>query len=89
MRKSKYDEFVSVIDFHVFILIGSSRGRGTRAAGWFEDYIGKRDTSEDGTGLRSLILEGGIKGWVKGGAEYVREMDGYVEDVWLKQEEHQ
>jgi len=31
-------------------------------------------------------LEGGVKGWVKGGLEYVREMDGYVEDVW-KQEQ--
>lgn len=69
--------------------IGSSRGRGTRAAGWFEDYIRERgeEGTGTGTGLRSLILEGGIKGWVKGGAEYVREMDGYVEDVWLKQEQ--
>lgn len=34
------------------------------------------------TSMKSLVLEGGIKGWVGAGPEYVEWMDGYVEDVW-------
>ena len=62
----------------LLIYIGSSRGRGTRAAGWFADRIEEqRDSS-----LRSLVLEGGIKGWVGAGPEYTELMDGYEEGVW-------
>jgi arsenical-resistance protein 2 len=35
--------------------------------------------------MRSMILEGGIKGWATGGPEYVNEMEGYEEDVWKKE----
>lgn len=59
----------------------SSRGRGTRAAGWFEDHIKSRGDSS----LKSLVLEGGIAGWVGAGSEYTRWMDGYDEKVWTKQ----
>lgn len=59
---------------------GSSSGRGPRAAGWFDDYIkSQRDTE-----MTSLVLAGGIKGWVKAGPEYVELMDGYDADVWAK-----
>lgn len=68
---------------YVSATLGSSRGRGTRAAGWFEDYL--REQGDEGKKMKSLILEGGIKGWVKGGSAYVEEMDGYAEEVWKQQ----
>ncbi|DAA75856.1 TPA_exp: hypothetical protein A8136_1227 [Trichophyton benhamiae CBS 112371] len=57
---------------------GSCNGRGPRAAGWFADYLQERGES----GIQSLILEGGIKGWVKAGEEYVTNMDGYDPAPW-------
>lgn len=65
----------------VIFWCGSSRGRGPRAAGWFEDYI--RTQTENS--IRSVILEGGIKGWVTGGPEYVKELEGYEESVWAEE----
>lgn len=58
--------------------IGSSKGRGTRAAGWFDDYIKEQGDEA----MRSVILEGGVTGWANAGVEYVGFMDGYLEDVW-------
>ncbi|KAL2009691.1 hypothetical protein VTN00DRAFT_5498 [Thermoascus crustaceus] len=64
----------------VIFYCGSSRGRGTRAAGWFADYLeDKQDSS-----LKSLVLEGGIKGWASAGAEYTALMDEYDEKVWAR-----
>ncbi|PSS25899.1 hypothetical protein M430DRAFT_134786 [Amorphotheca resinae ATCC 22711] len=63
---------------HVIWYCGSSRGRGTRASGWFEDYIKERGDSQ----MKSLTLEGGIKGWATAGKEYVELMDDYHEEVW-------
>ncbi|MCJ1409510.1 hypothetical protein MMC19_003591 [Ptychographa xylographoides] len=57
---------------------GSSRGRGKRAAGWFADYIAEQNNTE----MESRTLEEGIKGWAKGGEEYVRMMDEYDAAVW-------
>ncbi|KAK7915292.1 arsenate reductase (Arc2) [Apiospora marii] len=57
---------------------GSSGGRGTRAAGWFQDYL---DDQGD-TQMVSVILKGGIKGWATAGDEFVKWMDGYDEAVW-------
>ncbi|PQE10391.1 arsenate reductase (Arc2) protein [Rutstroemia sp. NJR-2017a WRK4] len=57
---------------------GSSRGRGNRAAGWFADYIKEQNNTE----MESCTLEGGIKGWVAGGKEYVEMMDEYDAAVW-------
>ncbi|KAK9342813.1 Rhodanese-like domain-containing protein [Lipomyces starkeyi] len=57
---------------------GSSRGRGTRAAAWFADYIKEQN---DPT-LKSLVLEGGIKGWATAGEEYTALMDEYEESYW-------
>ncbi|KXJ86163.1 Rhodanese-like domain-containing protein [Microdochium bolleyi] len=59
---------------------GSSTGRGTRAAGWFQDHI----DSQGGEQMRSVILKGGIKGWVAGGTEFTEEMDGFDEGAWNK-----
>lgn len=62
----------------LLIYIGSSRGRGTRAAGWFADRIEEQGES----GLKSLVLGGGIKGWAGAGSEYTEWMEGYEEAVW-------
>lgn len=32
--------------------------------------------------MQSVILTGGIKGWVAAGGEFVEWMDGYDEAVW-------
>ncbi|KAL3463929.1 Rhodanese-like domain-containing protein [Aspergillus heterothallicus] len=61
---------------------GSSAGRGTRAAGWFADYLAEKGVA-DGD-VKSWKLEGGIKGWVGAGEEYTKLMDGFDEKVWKK-----
>lgn len=57
---------------------GSSKGRGTRAAGWFADYISQLDDEN----MSSSVLIGGIKGWVAAGNAYVELMDGYEASLW-------
>ncbi|OAA68219.1 Rhodanese-like protein [Niveomyces insectorum RCEF 264] len=59
---------------------GSSGGRGTRAAGWFADYLAQKEDNS----TESLVLVGGIKGWANAGDEYVQWMDEYDESVWRK-----
>jgi arsenical-resistance protein 2 len=59
---------------------GSSRGRGSRAAGWFQDFI----EDQGDTTMQSLILLEGIRGWATGGEQYVDAMDGYVASAWEK-----
>ncbi|KAK3177467.1 hypothetical protein K4F52_009758 [Lecanicillium sp. MT-2017a] len=59
---------------------GSSRGRGTRAARWFQDYL---DDCGD-TGMESLVLLDGVAGWATGGAEYVGQMSDYAAKHWQK-----
>jgi len=61
-----------------FTPVGSSRGRGNRAAAWFADYI--KEESDDS--MQSLVLEGGIKGWVAEKGEYVEYMQDYEESSW-------
>ena len=56
---------------------GSSRGRGNRAAGWFDDYI----QDQNDTAMKSLALLDGIKGWRDAGEEYVGLMDEYEAHV--------
>ncbi|RKL22704.1 hypothetical protein BFJ70_g13181 [Fusarium oxysporum] len=56
----------------------SSRGRGTRAAGWFQDHIDKQGDSH----MESAILFEGITGWAKAGGEFVEWMDEYDATVW-------
>ncbi|GAB1199023.1 hypothetical protein APSETT444_008355 [Aspergillus pseudonomiae] len=59
---------------------GSSAGRGTRAGGWFADYL----QDQGDTTLKSLVLEGGIKGWAAAGPEYTELMDEYDASFWAK-----
>lgn len=32
--------------------------------------------------MQSMVLEGGMKGWVKSGPQFTRLMDGYKESYW-------
>jgi len=66
--------------FNSGLFQGSSRGRGTRAAGWFEDYL--RDQGNEAMG--SYILFEGITGWAGAGDEYTRLMDEYQKEHWRK-----
>lgn len=56
------------------LLSGSSRGRGTRAAGWFQDVVTRRGDST----MRSVILADGINGWFNAGEEYTTLVDRYT-----------
>ncbi|KAM3515848.1 hypothetical protein MY11210_000619 [Beauveria gryllotalpidicola] len=57
-------------------LAGSSVGRGTRSARWMQDYL----TEVGETGMKAIIMTGGIKGWHKnfGG----KLMENYDENFW-------
>ncbi|OQE02136.1 hypothetical protein PENSOL_c003G10801 [Penicillium solitum] len=59
---------------------GSSRVRGVRAANWFAEYL----EEQKNTKIRSLVLEGDIKGWAAAGKDYTRLMDEYDELKWVK-----
>jgi len=59
---------------------GSSRGRGNRAAGWFQDLLTEKEDHD----IASLVLVEGIAGWVKGGAEYTKLIDEYDPEAWHK-----
>lgn len=65
----------------VVFTCGSSNGRGPRCAAWFLEHV--RNTAED-THMQVMVLEGGVKGWVKNGPEYIRFMDGFEEAHWVK-----
>jgi arsenical-resistance protein 2 len=32
--------------------------------------------------MNVMVLEGGVKGWVKAGPQFTQLMDGYREDYW-------
>ena len=59
-------------------IAGSSRGRGTRAAGWFDDLIAEK---KDGR-MKSVTLEEGIKGWALAGEKYQKYMVGLDKAAW-------
>lgn len=59
---------------------GSSRGRGTRAAAWFADFI--KDRNEDRVKIESIALLDGIKGWATAGDNYTSKMHEYDAEVW-------
>lgn len=59
---------------------GSSRGRGTRAAGWFSDLLEDRNISS----TSSVILLDGITGWAHAGKEYTDWMAEYNPAHWVK-----
>ena len=59
-------------------LKASSRGRGPRAAGWFRDYLEEVGDNN----MESLVLQGGIKGWVAAGGEFLNWVDEYEASAW-------
>jgi len=68
---------------YVVFYCGSSIGRGTRCAGWFQDALDQREIED----VKSCILEGGIKGWVKAGRALGQNvlltyMEGYEAQCW-------
>ncbi|KAM0332590.1 hypothetical protein ACHAQA_002874 [Verticillium albo-atrum] len=77
-----YDTFHAAGTKTVIWYCGSSRGRGTRAAGWLGDEIARRGDGE----MKSVILEGGIKGWVAGGEEFTAHMEGFEAEKWATSE---
>ncbi|KAK4937931.1 hypothetical protein LTR28_009713 [Elasticomyces elasticus] len=64
----------------VVFYCGSSSGRGPRCAAWFQDHL--RAVGDEN--MQAMTLEGGIKGWVRDGEQYVRLMDGYKEEYWTR-----
>lgn len=60
--------------------LGSSAGRGTRTAAWFNDHIQEQGDEQ----MQSVILAGGIKGWATAGGDFVKFMDGYVPGHWAQ-----
>ncbi|OTA19335.1 hypothetical protein BTJ68_15243 [Hortaea werneckii EXF-2000] len=70
--------YKSDIEWVVFTC-GSSSGRGPRCAAWFLDHV--RNTAGD-ENMQVLVLEGGVKGWVKGGPQFTALMDGFRGDYW-------
>lgn len=75
---SLYSLFLAAGISTVIWYCGSSGGRANRAASWFADYI----KDQKSLTMESYILEGGIKGWVTAGDEYVGMMDGYDASLW-------
>jgi len=63
----------------VVFTCGSSRGRGPRCASWFLEHV--REVAGDND-MQVLVLEGGVKGWVKGGERFTGLMDGYRKEYW-------
>lgn len=59
----------------------SSRGRGTRAAGWLRGHA--IDSGDgDGDGMESPIPHKGIKDWALARSQFVEWMDGYDAASW-------
>ena len=63
----------------VVFTCGSSSGRGPRCAAWFLDWV-RNVAGDDDMGV--MVLEGGVKGWVKAGSQYTQFVDGYREGYW-------
>lgn len=59
---------------------GSSRGRGNRAAGWFQDLLTEKEDED----ITSIVLVEGIAGWVNGGVECTKLIDEYDPEAWRK-----
>lgn len=60
--------------------LGSSAGRGPRCASWMQDYIDDIAKVGRRTDVKILILEGGIKKWVKDFEGSM--MDSFEEKYW-------
>jgi hypothetical protein len=68
------------------IKLGSSRGRGTRCAGWFDDHIQSQVQDSATKKMESIILLGGITGWANAGEQFVAMMDGYECEAWARKD---
>ncbi|KAI0401932.1 Rhodanese-like domain-containing protein [Xylaria palmicola] len=79
LRSINYSR-VLAFDMSSGFVVSSSQGRGTRAAGWFNDHIQEQGDIE----MQSAILLGGVKGWATAGEEFVWFMDGYVPEHWAQ-----
>ena len=74
--------FVPVVDLSCFFFTsGSSKGRGSRAAGWFNDLIKDRNVE----GISSVILKDGVAGWANAGEDYTSMMEEYNASAWASQ----
>lgn len=75
--------YKSDIEWVVFTCGSCKEGsRGARCAGWFLDHV--RNTAQD-KDMQVMVLEGGVKGWVRSGAQYTQFMDGYDPEYWKKE----
>ena len=63
----------------VVFTCGSSNGRAPRCAAWFLEHV--RNVAED-QDMQVMVLEGGVKGWVRGGEQFTGLMDGFREEYW-------
>lgn len=70
--------YSTILDILLCTSTGSSNGRGPRCSGWFADYIADKEDTD----MQALTLAGGIKGWVKAGDEYTKNVDGYDAEYW-------
>ncbi|KAG4267537.1 major facilitator superfamily transporter [Fusarium proliferatum] len=69
--KTLYNLFKAAGVQKVIWYCSSSRGRGSRAAGWFKDHLDEQGDKH----MESVILFEGITGWAKAGGEFVEWMD--------------
>ncbi|KAF2763724.1 hypothetical protein EJ03DRAFT_303293, partial [Teratosphaeria nubilosa] len=68
------------IEWVVFTCMsGSEGGRSARCAGWFLQHV--REVAGDAQ-MQVLRLEGGVRGWVRGGVAFRGFMDGFRREVW-------
>ncbi|KAF2482282.1 hypothetical protein BDY17DRAFT_317044 [Neohortaea acidophila] len=57
----------------------SPGGRGPRCAAWFLEFVRGVAGDED---MQVMALEGGMRGWVKGGEQFTGLMDGFKAEYW-------
>ncbi|KAJ3414046.1 hypothetical protein HDV05_007171 [Chytridiales sp. JEL 0842] len=62
----------------VFFYCNSSKGRGTRCAGWYQDALNERKI----TTSQGLILVGGIKGWLEAFKDDSNLTEKYDAEFW-------
>ena len=56
----------------------TSRGRGNRAAAWFQDYL---EEKKDLT-VRSAAVSEGILGWALAGSQYTQYIEEFEPEAW-------
>jgi arsenical-resistance protein 2 len=74
--------FASIVDLScLFLTLSSPKGRGSRAAGWFDDLVKDRNVE----GISSIILEDDGAGWANAGKDYTSLMEEYNASAWASQ----